>query len=315
MYSTRMKRRQVAAPVRLQIEVLESRDTPTGIVAVGLAGTQLTLFGDGLPNSLSLTQDASGRLTIQGFNGTLINGLPFLDLGVVNLTRVDSAFQGGADVVVIEGLHPSAFLGVNLGDGNDTVSFTSVASGAISVGGFGGFDTVIGRGIVQTGDVVVEAGNGPANIDLAGVTLNGSMTLVTHEGNDLVSVLNATMLGQLLVDTGAGSDQVVLNIVTAGTARLASAGGDDNFFLVNFRSLRDLGITTADGDDFVWLFSTRVDNNLLVNVESGPDTVRVTNLVVGFAASFNGGSGFDTFIDQGFATLFLDFHNFDRIFF
>jgi hypothetical protein len=315
MYRSQTNRLRGGAPVRLQLEVLENRETPTGNVAVGLAGTQLSMFADDLPNALSLTQDAAGRVTIQGFNGTLINGQPFLDLGVVDLSRVDSAFQGGADVVVVQGLNPSVFLGVNLGAGNDTVSFTSVASGVISVGGLAGFDTVIGRGIVQTGDVVVETGNGPATIDLAGVDVRGSMTLITHEGNDFVSVQSASVLGPLLVDTGAGNDQVVLNAMTAGTARVLSASGHDSFYLINFHSLLDVGITTADGDDFVWLFGTRVDRNLLANVESGPDTVRVTNLFVGFVASFNGGSGFDTFIDEGLFTAFIDFHNFDRILF
>jgi hypothetical protein len=316
MYPSGTHEARGCAPIRLQLEVLENRDTPTGNVLVGLAGTQLSMFADDLPNAISLTQDATGRVTIQGFNGTLINGQPFLDLGVVDLSRVDSAFQGGADVVVVQGLHPSQVLGVNLGSGNDTVSLTNVfASQLVSIGGGAGFDTVIGRGIVQTGDLVVETGNGPAHIDLAGVDLRSSMTLITHEGNDFVSVQSASVLGPLLVDTGAGNDQVVLNAMTAGTARVLSASGHDSFYLINFHSLLDVGITTADGDDFVWLFGTRVDRNLLANVESGPDTVRVTNLVVGFVASFNGGSGFDTFIDEGLFTAFIDFHNFDRIFF
>jgi hypothetical protein len=316
MYQPRTHDPRGTAPIRLQLEVLENRETPTGNVAVGLAGGQLSMFADDLPNSVSITQDGTGRVILQGFNGTLLNGQPFLDLGVVNLSRVDTAFQGGADVVVVEGVHPSLVLGVNLGSGNDTVSLTNVfASQLVSIGGGSGFDTVIGRTVVQTGDVVVETGNGPANIDLAGLDVRGGMTLVTHEGNDLVSVQSGSVLGALVVDTGPGNDQVVLNSMTAGTARVLSASGHDSFFLVDFHSLLDVGITTADGDDFVWLFGTRVDRNLLVNVESGRDTVRVTNLTVGFASSFNGGSGFDTFIDEGFFTPFIDFHNFDRILF
>jgi len=316
MYASRTKWQQGAASVRLQLEVLEDRQTPVSHVVFSLAGGQLSLFGDDLPNSISLTQDDTGRVTLQGFNGTLLNGQSFVDLGVVNLTRVDSAFNGGADVVVVQGLHPSQVLGVNLGSGNDTVSLTNVfASQLVSIGGGAGFDTVIGRTVIQTGDVVVETGNGRATIDLIGMDARGSMTLVTHEGNDLVSLQSASVLGPLTVDTGAGNDQVVLNAVTAGTARVASGSGHDSFFLVDFHSHLDVGITTADGDDFVWLFHTQVDRNLLVNLESGADTLRVTGLTVGFASSFNGGSGFDTFIDEGFFTPFLDFHNFDRIFF
>jgi hypothetical protein len=153
---------------RLGCEQLEVRENPAGgNVSVFVSGGQLFVLGDAADNAVTVRQDEFGNVLVAGVYGTTVNGQQVVNLGsfvpldaVVNgglgndqldvaglVTARELRVVGGAgdDLVQLRGTN-SAFLTVNLQDGNDTVIATdTVARVGAQFAGGNGFDTAMLR--------------------------------------------------------------------------------------------------------------------------------------------------------------------------
>jgi hypothetical protein len=156
------------------MELLECRLTPTSNVTTSLVNGTLTITDNAAASSLTLSQPAAGQITITPDAGTTINS----KAGAVTITGV----TGG--------------LNVNLGTGNDTLTFDlshhSFSIGAVSITGTTGNKTVLTNTAGTTNTLMVHGnfreilGNGFEFTTLHQFNVSGNMTIEHANGNSLV---------------------------------------------------------------------------------------------------------------------------------
>lgn len=119
--------------------------TPSNVnVAYTPATKKLTLIGDGLGNSVSVSY-TGGVLKVEGANGTKINTTQTsvsYSIPTSDKPTVEASMGGGDDAVSFTGVNLSTAVLV-LGDGNDRVAFTLSNVENLSIDGGGGQDTLI----------------------------------------------------------------------------------------------------------------------------------------------------------------------------
>jgi Ca2+-binding RTX toxin-like protein len=126
------------------------------VIAVGVAGVTsapasaattasfsagvLSVFGDSLNNSITVSRDAAGRILVNGGAITVVGGTPT----VANTSRIQVFGLGGDDVITLSEAN-GALPAANLfgGEGNDVLTG---GSGADQLFGQGGNDTLLGKG-------------------------------------------------------------------------------------------------------------------------------------------------------------------------
>lgn len=301
---------------RLGLESLERRENPAGAVTASLLGGQLSVYGDGADNNITVTQSATA-LTISGQNGTRVNGLASVTFAFPSVVQAEFKMEGGNDTVAISGLRTT------LGDitletmlGNDSVSMSNVQAGStISVNMEGGDDSFAAIGATAGADMSVEMGDGTSAVGLVNVRVNGTLVVSTGSGNDGVSLSGVFVGGDLGIITEQGDDVVGISGARVnGSAGFSTDLGADWVSLFNFSTGYDLGIDTSGGNDRVDLATVGAGANLGVTADDGNDRVAVTNVNAIRDAYFIGGAGVDTFVNNGVAAgIFLDIKEFEII--
>jgi hypothetical protein len=171
---------------RPTLEALESRLTPSGNVTTSLVGGNLTITDNAATSSLTLSQPAAHEITITPDAGTTING----KAGPVTISGV----TGG--------------LNVNLGTGNDTLTFDlshhSFDVGNVSITGTTRNKTVLTNtaGTANALDVLGGFneifGNGTEFTKLDQFNVSGNMKFVHANGNAFVFLgVDPANLGKL----------------------------------------------------------------------------------------------------------------------
>src|SRR5262245_26451113 len=234
---------------RLALESLEGRLTPAA-VSTSLVGGNLTLTDSGASN-FTISQPAANQIKITPAAGTTING--------------------SANAVTIQGV--TGNLNVNLGSGNDTLTFDLSAAG-ISVGNLsitgstgnktvqtktdgranflnvhGNYKEILGDGMESTrlnqfnvdGNMTINHANGGTFVFL-GVDPANLGTRFNHVGGDL-SVNNVTQSGRAATgfDVNALEETNVGGSVSVNMGNASGVGG-----WTTFGSLSNRSVTVGD---------------------------------------------------------------------
>jgi Ca2+-binding RTX toxin-like protein len=133
-------RRGTALGLTRTLEQLESRETPA-VTASFVAGTgTLSIFGDSLSNTITISRDAAGKILVNGGAVAIQGGTAT----VANTALIQAFGQAGNDVISLNEAN-GALPAANLfgGDGNDTLTG---GSGGDMLFGQAGNDVLLGKG-------------------------------------------------------------------------------------------------------------------------------------------------------------------------
>ena len=255
-------------------EPLESRLMPA-VTAFFTAQTgTLTVLGDALDNTITVSRNAAGTLLVNGGAVAIQGGTAT----VANTSLISAFGQGGSDNLglnEVNGALPASNLFGGLGD--DTLSG---GSGGDQLFGQGGNDTLLGRGGIDFlfggGDNDTLTG-GDADDQVFGESGNDRM--IWNPGDD--TDLN---------EGGAGSDTTEVNGGGGAEAFTVTANGARvRFDRVNPAPFSiDIGTT----------------ENLVVNMNGGDDSFSATgNLAALIKITADGGAGNDTILGSNGADL------------
>ena len=168
----------------VKLETLESRRLLAGnVTVVGSDEFTATLTGDKKSNAIEVRLDGSDGYLIRGLKNTRINGKSELVL------RSPTA----------------VFMNVNLGKGNDAVTF---------IGAF------------NTQSVKIETGDGNDRVRTTAVSHFGDLSVSTGKGDDDVALSDVHVTGNLAIDLGRDKDQVAFSAVQVdGNAAVRGGSG------------------------------------------------------------------------------------------
>ncbi len=257
-------------------EQLGTRITPA-VNAFFTAGTgQLSIFGDSLDNTITVSRNAAGTLLVNGGAVNVLGGTPT----VANVAKIQMFGLGGHDQLSLDeanGALPSA--NIFGGTGNDTIIG---GSGGDLLFGEAGNDTLLGKGgfdfLLGGADNDTLTG-GDADDFVFG--MGGNDRMIWNPGDD--TDLN---------EGGAGTDTTEVN----------GGGGDEVF------------TTTANGARVRFDRLTRAPfsidigttENLVLNANGGNDSFSATgNLAALIKITVDGGAGNDTILGSNGIDLLL----------
>jgi Ca2+-binding RTX toxin-like protein len=244
----------------------------------------LTVFGDGLDNSITVSRDPAGKLLVNGGAVNVAGGTPT----VANTALIQVFGQPGNDTITLNesgGALPRANLFGAMG--NDTLSG---GSGGDQLFGQAGNDTLIGKGGV---DFLFGGGEndtltgGDADDQVFGESGNDRM--IWNPGDD--TDLN---------EGGVGSDTVEVNGGGGAEVFTATANGTR----VRFDRLEPAPFALDVG----------TSEKLVLNANGGDDSFSATgNLAVLIQLTVDGGSGEDTILGSNGVDLLLGGDNDDFV--
>src|SRR3954453_20863218 len=228
---------------------------------------QLTVLGDSLDNSITVSRDAAGRILVNGGAVAVIGGTPT----VANTALIQVFGQGGKDTLTLSeanGALPKA----NLfgGAGNDVLTG---GSGADQLFGQGGNDTLLGKG----GNDLLFGGadndtltGGDADDQVFGEAGNDRMIWNPGEDTDLN-------------EGGEGTDTVEVNGGNGAEQFTITANGTRVRFDRTNPAPFSIDIGTSE--------------NLTLNANGGDDSFSATgNLAALIKVTVDGGTGNDTLL-------------------
>lgn len=288
-----MKSRQSCSRRRpLYLEQLESRQLLAGNVVLGLVASSpgsssgpLKFTGDAQSNIVEFKYDAANdTLLAIGKNATTINGQT--QVNVINLIA-NSPLNFNGNVIA------------NLGDGNDTISFTgtSTADGSeidvnVTISGGNGIDTLSISNLRVAGNVRIDGDAGNDKLTLSNITVEGNVAINTGIGDDTLNITNSNVFrntslnrkGDVTINTGSGADTVTL-------ARVAPAGSTIH---------GDLTVNLGTENDKLTISGSPTVTNAKIDAGAGLDNVTVNGLIVTGTSTVEGllqvlgGDGNDT---------------------
>src|SRR5262245_4413036 len=136
----RPNRPVLPARFRPGFECLETRLTPAVTASFSAASGQLTVFGDALANTITISRNAAGNILVNGGAVNVLGGTPT----VANTALISVFGQAGSDNITLDeavGALPAALLFG--GAGKDTLIG---GSGGDMLFGQSGNDTLLGKG-------------------------------------------------------------------------------------------------------------------------------------------------------------------------
>ena len=232
-------------PVRvrpLAAECLEDRCLPAGNVVATFIDGDLQVAGDRLNNAIEI-RSAGADLLVRSLDTTRINGqteVVFLggaillhDLRVVMGTghdrlfvsdllvagdallgrgQVDTVFDAGNDLVVLENVGVGGDLKINTGAGADRVCLDFVAVlGGTELRGGAGNDQIktIDTALVE---LTLDAGSGQDCVDIIDSTIGGPSNVRLGAGDDKLRILGDTIVSSgTFLQGNSGRDRLVLD--------------------------------------------------------------------------------------------------------
>src|SRR5215475_3680231 len=160
---------------RLGFESLEDRTLMAGNVTAAVVNGTLQITGDKSANVIQIQQAPGNGIRLVGV-GTTINGSSAAR--VFGASDISLDMLGGNDSVTASSLATGALTG-SLGDGNDTVAFSNVISSkglALLLGA--GNDVANIKGGRVIGDLGIDGEDGNDSISVSGIRVSGDLTLV-----------------------------------------------------------------------------------------------------------------------------------------
>ncbi len=251
-------------PVALGLEVLAERIAPAVTASFLPSAGVLSVFGDSLNNTITVSRNAAGTILVNGGAVAVTGGTPT----VANTSLVQVFGQAGNDVITLDeanGALPAALLFG--GSGNDVLTG---GSGNDMLFGQAGNDTLLGKG----GNDLLFGGDG--NDTLTGGA--GDDQVFGQAGNDRM-VWNPGD-GTDLNEGGDGTDTVEVNGGNGAETFTATANGSR----VRFDRVSPAPFTLDIG----------TSENLVVNMNGGDDTFTGGNgLAPLIALTVDAGAGND----------------------
>ena len=236
----------------------------------------LTVLGDNLDNTTTLSRDATGRILVNGGAVPVTGGTPT----VANTSLIQVFGLGGNDTLTLDeagGALPAA----NMfgGSGNDKITG---GSGADMLFGQSGHDTLIGKGgadLLFGGDGNDVLTGGDANDQMFGEA--GDDRFIWNPGDDTDLIEGGTGVDTVEVNGGGGSE--VFSLTANGTR-------------VRFDRL----------DPAPFSLDIGTSEKLVLNMNGGNDSFSATgNLAALMGVSVDGGAGDDTLLGSNGADSLL----------
>lgn len=286
MFGKSSRRNGRPSSVCESMESLEVRRVPVGNITAALQNGVLTITGDNAANDVELAGNLSNRVTIAGFNQTIVNGVAPVNgksvVGFAGVTDVVIVTKDGNDRIVVKGNpDPVRFRDITIdsGAGDDTVEIRKViATDDINVITQNGNDRVT---LVQ-----VDVGGAGVDSNQNDVNINTARTGGSAPDNDTIQFVDVSVKRDVSIQTGADADVVLLldplvfNPILANFAKPTDIGDD-------------LSIDTGDAADRVTLNRVNVTDEINIELRGGDDTLGVVRTNADrFHA--DGGSGQDT---------------------
>src|SRR5215831_11960060 len=248
-------------------DLLASGDITIQAVTGSFSSSTLTVFGDNLANTITVSRDAAGKLLVNGGAVSVFGGTPT----VANTALIQVFGQGGDDAITLnEANGPLPAANLFGGAGNDTLTG---GSGNDMLFGQAGNDTLLGKG----GNDLLFGGD-------------GNDTLIGGDGDDQV-------FGE------AGNDRMVWN--PGDDTDLNEGGAGNDTTEVNGGNGDEVFTTTANGtrvrfdrlNPAPFSIDIGTTENLVLNANGGNDSFSATgNLAALIKITADGGAGNDTIL-------------------
>ncbi|HSQ58784.1 MAG TPA: calcium-binding protein, partial [Gemmata sp.] len=259
------------------VEQLAPREVPAVTATFSsFGGGVLTVFGDQLDNTITISRNAAGSILVNGGAVQVIGGTPT----VANTALIQVFGQGGNDTIAlseVNGALPQAFLFG--GGGNDMLTG---GSGNDFLFGQGGNDTLLGKGGSDSlfgggGDDALTGGDG----DDQAFGQGGNDRMIWNPGDD--TDLN---------EGGGGIDTVEVNGGNGAEQFTATANGSR----VRFDRI----------DPAPFSIDIGTSEKLVLNANGGDDSFSATgNLAALIQITVDGGAGNDTILGSNGADTLL----------
>lgn len=314
-------------PQRFNYENLEARRMMAGDVGIQLMGDTLNITGDDVSNTVVVRQLDADSFSIEGLNGTTINGNSSIKLDGIN--NIDVDLGQGNDQLLIEGINDyqqrmEGDLNIDMGIGKDAAKVDG-----LWIAGDAEVHTDAGSKAPQSSDKL-ELNNfnalGAVDITMGGGTddlkIIADYWTVAYEGFDIdtgegtkegdtVEMKNVFTWTGIDIDTSHGADTVTTNNVMTydGHFVIDTHGGSDevvventhmDWNLTNFST--SLIINTGSGNDKVTLKDIDTRGGVMVATESGADTVTMEDVHTRQYIYMAGGKHDDVFAIKGSST-------------
>lgn len=221
----------------------------------------------GADQQISIQQLENGFTRIKGQNGTTINGQ----------VEVQVLLSGDLDI--------------DLGNGRDNVTMTSVNGGVyaekikIDMGDSNHRDFVSLSGFTATKGVEIDTGDGEDSVSINGATIGSAYSRIgasadldidTGDHRDVVSVYNTTIADDLKIKLYDYSWE-----------------NHNDLVVVGWSSMDDLDVDMGGGDDHLDLYYNTIDDAFVDGDSGNDDVVAIGNTADRF--EFEGDSGIDRF--------------------
>ena len=269
--------RRLLATALLSAGVIAGTTVPANAAATAtFSNGTLSVVGDSLDNSLTVSRDAAGKILVNGGAITVSGGVPT----VANTALIQAFGQSGQDVITLSEVN-GALPRANLfgGAGNDVLSG---GSGADQLFGQTGNDTLLGKGgadLLFGGDENDTITGGDADDQAFGQ--GGDDRMIWNPGDD--TDLN---------EGGAGADTVEVN---------GGNGAEQFTTTANGARVRFDRVTPAP-----FAIDIGTSEKLVLNAKGGDDRYSATgNLAALIAITVDGGAQNDTLLGSNGADLLL----------
>ena len=144
----------------LNCESLESRETPSNVSVVYNSAHNLIVTGNNSGNIFTLEENLAGDYYVTAGNGTTVNGVYAVNLGVIHPVNIEITDGNGSNYFAIYGVHPSNSLSVHTGTGNDYVTISGVETDYVNVNEGAGENTLRTTSVVALEGADIKAGSG-----------------------------------------------------------------------------------------------------------------------------------------------------------
>ena len=308
----------------MNIEPLESRIAPAGVVALSIVGTTLKIVGDDAANVFTVTQLADGSVRFDALSGTQLRVGDNLqtDVQFTSAEGRSMSFElfAGSDEVIIAGLSLYKDLKVNAGSGDDELTLENVTlSGKLEIKGGAGVNTVNLDGALEIGGTFSYLGGDGADSilgDLSSFRAAGAL-MDLKDGRNTVSISEANALWQLIesfrVIAGSGDDSVEIsgNSLALGSLDV-NLGGGTNGFEAEFTDILVSSVVKLNSGTGADVFEVTAANSLTLrkgltaNLGDGPGDFQLAtggNLSVRGATTVNFGDALDGQTDANSARI------------
>jgi hypothetical protein len=280
---------------RLGFEGLEDRSMLSGTVTIDFIASSLLITGDNAANAIAIT-DTGTNLIITGIQGgttgptalsTNTSGNVLISGNVATIAKapldgdIFINLLNGRDELSIDGINVTAGdnipgkLKINMGEGNDTLTFGATARNNLSSDATIDLDegedilTIDGLEVrsLNEGSLFIFGGFGADTITIGANdtnTIEGDFNIDTGTGNDIVAVDRTNAFADFSIDTSGGADTVDLG-----------RENPTNFLDSAVQVRGNLIIDTGISPDTVRLDAVLVVQHVLISTGDGDDTVLI----------------------------------------